>query len=1014
MAKDNNPASTPALTKALRFLRQGLDAILSPHPSIQEPERRRVFLLSALLLTLILAGVVGFLLALTQNGDAVILAVGLLDILVLLIAFILNHTKDYRMTPIITIAIIGVMIFLGVLTQEDPNYLFFLILGLFVSSLYPSPRMTSLATVYFIVIILLLSLVNPSLPSRDIIAGLFLVTIAGAVATVGASIQSRDFKHIDDQSRELSFQLNELVQNRKALQQSESLLKLQIERMPIGCIVIDPNLDISSWNPAAEKIFGFSAKEAIGQHFDFDVPQEFRGSLDLRLKRFIREDTSASSINENITKDGRTIICEWMDVPLKDSDGKIVGLLSMVQDITKRTQAEQALNASEDRYHTLFNRIPIALYRTSNTGKIVECNDAFVDLFGYPNRESMLKLNARQLDVDPENFNEVQKILGNQDELLHTPIQVMRYDQTPIWVEDSFRVVRDSQGNVLYHEGSLEDITGRVRAEEQIRKNNAHLAALAKISQLYAGASRNNQDILDICTHQVTALIGNACAITLLSASDQKLHLTSVYHSNPEAAEGLRTIILAVYQEKGEWFPEVVARDGKPVNVANLSQDEIRQSIKPDLWPLLEKIPIHSILIVPMRSQDRLIGTLGVSRDQAGRPYGNDDQVFLQEIADRTALAIINAQLFEKVQHSFDKLQALRQIDIAISGSLDLRISLGTIIDQALTQTGVDAANVLVLNPQTHVLDYMIGKGFRTNMLQHTQLRLGEGYAGRAALERKTIHISDIRRRGTDFLRSPSFREEAFISYFAVPLIAKGQVKGVVEIFSRQLFTPDLEWVDFIEALAGQGAIAIDNANLFTELQRSNQELSQSYDATIEGWSHALDLRDKDTEGHTQRVTRMTLRLAQMLSVNQAEWEHIRRGALLHDVGKMAIPDNILLKPGPLTSDEWEVMHKHPQYAYEMIASIPYLRHALDIPLSHHEKWDGNGYPRGLSGEQIPLSARIFAIVDVWDALSSDRPYRLAWPSEKVRQYLEEQSGKQFDPYILKIFFQVLEEEEKT
>jgi putative nucleotidyltransferase with HDIG domain len=180
---------------------------------------------------------------------------------------------------------------------------------------------------------------------------------------------------------------------------------------------------------------------------------------------------------------------------------------------------------------------------------------------------------------------------------------------------------------------------------------------------------------------------------------------------------------------------------------------------------------------------------------------------------------------------------------------------------------------------------------------------------------------------------------------------------------------------------------------------------------TLWGWAKAVELRDQETAGHTERVTALTLRLARALGVPEEDLEHIRRGAILHDVGKLAIPDHVLLKPGPLTEEEWAVTKKHPVYAYEWLSGIPFLRKALDIPYAHHERWDGSGYPRGLKGEAIPLSARIFAVVDVYDALTSDRPYRKAWPKEKALAYLREQAGRQFDPQVVATFLRLVEEE---
>lgn len=191
-------------------------------------------------------------------------------------------------------------------------------------------------------------------------------------------------------------------------------------------------------------------------------------------------------------------------------------------------------------------------------------------------------------------------------------------------------------------------------------------------------------------------------------------------------------------------------------------------------------------------------------------------------------------------------------------------------------------------------------------------------------------------------------------------------------------------------------------------LKQAKDELAQAYDATLEGWVRALDLRDHETEGHSQRVTELTVRLSQEIGINGEALEHIRRGALLHDIGKMGIPDSILLKPGPLTDEEWAIMRKHPVYAYEWLSPIAYLRPAMDIPYCHHEKWSGMGYPRGLKGEEIPLAARIFAVVDVWDALSHERPYHDAWPRQKVLEHIQAQSGKHFDPLIVETFLKII------
>jgi HD-GYP domain-containing protein (c-di-GMP phosphodiesterase class II) len=285
---------------------------------------------------------------------------------------------------------------------------------------------------------------------------------------------------------------------------------------------------------------------------------------------------------------------------------------------------------------------------------------------------------------------------------------------------------------------------------------------------------------------------------------------------------------------------------------------------------------------------------------------------------------------------------------------------------------------------------------------------MDESCAGRVVHERQVVTIPALNKNCDGMKRAALFQTEAFVTYTGAPLIAKGQIRGVLEIFQRKASALDQEQRVFLEMLAGQAAIAVDSAELFENLQNSNAELTMAYDETIEGWSHAMDLRDEETEGHTRRVTELTLQMASSMGFSIEELVDVRRGALLHDIGKIGVPDAILLKPGPLTDEEWETMRRHPQFAYDMLAPITYLRKAVDIPYCHHEKWDGTGYPRGLKGEQIPWAARIFAVADVWDALTSDRPYRKAWSKQEALAYIREQAGRYFDPQVVEIFLKNL------
>lgn len=362
-----------------------------------------------------------------------------------------------------------------------------------------------------------------------------------------------------------------------------------------------------------------------------------------------------------------------------------------------------------------------------------------------------------------------------------------------------------------------------------------------------------------------------------------------------------------------------------------------------------------------------------------------------------------------QIRQQIARLTALRNIDIAITSNFNLQVTLGTVLMETINQLQVDAAAILLMNSTEQTLTYAATQGFHESRISNAVISLDESDAGQAVKKRRLVHIEDLRLRPDGAVTTELQEGEGFITYFGVPLIAKGKVLGVLEVFHRVALTPYPEWLGFLETIAGQAAIAVDNFTLFSNLQQSNLELAQAYDATIEGWSHALDLRDKETEGHTQRVTEMSQRLARIKGIRGETLVHMRRGALLHDIGKMGVPDSILLKPGEFTPEEWDVMCQHPSLAYEWLAPIAYLREALEIPYCHHERWDGSGYPRGLKGEEIPLTARIFTVVDEWDAITSDRPYRAAWPKERAIAYIRENSGVRFDPDVVEIFLNNLE-----
>jgi PAS domain S-box-containing protein/putative nucleotidyltransferase with HDIG domain len=423
----------------------------------------------------------------------------------------------------------------------------------------------------------------------------------------------------------------------------------------------------------------------------------------------------------------------------------------------------------------------------------------------------------------------------------------------------------------------------------------------------------------------------------------------------------------------------------------NIFESMIKGEKPPSEWPLLTK---SGELLWFLIDTTILRDTKGIVVGIAG--IGED---------------ITERKLNEKmINTQFEFNKTLFAIDQIITSRKSMDETLSFILNQVLNNLKVDAAAIFTFDPHSQCLEHKASKGFRTPLIKQACIPLGIGIAGKAALEKKEMWNCDLKGTIIDPAHMKIITEEQFFCYRVIPLLVNDKINGILEVFCLKQTEYDETKSGFLRALAQQTAIAIDNLTLFNNLQKSNTELFQAYESTIEGWSHALDLRDKETEDHSLRVTEMTLKICRAAGMAPSSLIQVRRGALLHDIGKMGIPDSILLKVEKLTDEEWLIIKKHPVQAFELLSPIEYLRPALDIPYCHHEKWDGSGYPRGLKEEQIPFAARIFAVVDVWDALMSDRPYRKGWPEEKVYAFLKSLSGTHFDPRAVKMFFEVLDQ----
>lgn len=357
-----------------------------------------------------------------------------------------------------------------------------------------------------------------------------------------------------------------------------------------------------------------------------------------------------------------------------------------------------------------------------------------------------------------------------------------------------------------------------------------------------------------------------------------------------------------------------------------------------------------------------------------------------------------------KINHELKKLASLRSIDAAILERITPSQTLELISSIAVDQLDVDGVIILARMARDEMTSAFVSRIDTPDeplIARTLELQV-------KALEKfntRILTIKDLEMINEIHLVDPS--SEGTLDQAILPLLMNKQVCGYLQVFSSKPLYDDQEWTDYFHTLAGQTSLAIENVTLITNEEMAYDELNHAYEATIAGWSKALELRDEETQGHSDRVMDLACRLAIKANFPEERMIAFRRGVLLHDIGKMGIPDRILLKPGPLSEDEWVIMKQHPSFAYDLLSSIPYLTDSLEIPFLHHERWNGSGYPKGLKGKDIPLSARIFAIVDVWDALISDRPYRKGWPEENIRQYLKDNKNVLFDPDLVDLFLEL-------
>lgn len=405
--------------------------------------------------------------------------------------------------------------------------------------------------------------------------------------------------------------------------------------------------------------------------------------------------------------------------------------------------------------------------------------------------------------------------------------------------------------------------------------------------------------------------------------------------------------------------------------------------------------------IFPLFHKGQVIGLIGMLSNQTD--YFTPRIITWMDVLTK----IISESFFQKESPDSAHRLAEHSICSILQSSMDVVDPLPGVLELLSGVVQADALTVLSYKQSPQRFDLLSTYGLDPRVTAKLKLYFETGFGVGTAEQRKTIWIEDLQGSHLSPSAMSPLAEDGYRSYLALPLIGHNDFLGILEVLWR---TPQriTSWnLDFLERMAEQLSFAMERSAIVKDLRHHNKQLASTYNAMIEGLSRALELRDLETEGHTRRVSILMMRFVEHMKISPDQWDAIRQGALLHDIGKLGIPDAILLKPGSLTKPERQVMQQHAVYGYNILAPITGQRPVLDIALYHHERWDGSGYPYGLKGEQIPLTARLFAVVDVFDALTSDRPYRSAWSHTQAIEYLKEQAGQQFDPQVVALFLQI-------
>jgi len=531
------------------------------------------------------------------------------------------------------------------------------------------------------------------------------------------------------------------------------------------------------------------------------------------------------------------------------------------------------------------------------------------------------------------------------------------------------------------------DIILHLVSSARRRREETDIRALQRITSTVA-ESRDFESIINAIIHITSEALGAERGYILLYDKDKKGLVVTASKGLPPTLAEERVVN---EEDRLSWW---VYTHAEPVLIKDVRKENTFTS-----FPLLHGG--NSLMCVPIKTAQHIAGVLTVTNKPDGKPFTEENLETMLSIAGHVAIIVESEINHQELLERMEELESLYNLSEQISHSLDLKETLDKITRLAVDITHTDACSLRLLNPETNELDIMACTGVGPDYKNKGSLKIGQGVGGYVAKEGVPVTIPNLRKDNRIHYTS-YLEDEGLMSLVSVPIKDEEEsVIGIISVYKREEYNFPESTVNLLSTFANNTAVAIKNARLF-------ETITKNYSDTIQSLALALEAKDRYTRGHSERVTDFAVMIAKEMNLNEKDINTLRFAGKLHDIGKIAVSDKILLKEEKLTLTEYADIKMHPERGAELLKPLSFLQEAAVIIRHHHERFDGQGYPDGLKGEEIPLLARILSVADAFDAMTSERPYRASFTQQQALQEIVSCAGTQFDPQVVEVFRKII------